>query len=100
MPTYEVVKRRYGISFPTGSQPPPTEIHPPTSSDRYREAKAEVEAYSISFLVKLYQAIAPSTAAVTVQYFRRDQFSFGLLPMKSKIDDLIFSLGFYIKLIY
>ena len=36
----------------------------------------------------------------TTQYFRWDQFTFGVLWMKSNIDDLIFSLIFCRKLIY
>ena len=61
IPTTEAMKRKYGISWTMILQPPSTDLHPPTSSDRDREAKSESEADHISL---------PATAAVPLQYFR------------------------------
>ena len=88
-------RRQRGVTGSLGwlfPQPPPTELHPPPFSNWDCEFKAEAELDGISLLMKLDQALAPSTAVVPVQYFRLDQFTFGVLKMKSKIDDLIISL--------
>ena len=88
------------ISWPIFPQLPPTDIHPPPSSDWDREAKAKMEADSIYFLNKLYQSLYPSTAIVPVKYFRWYEFTFGVLQLTSKIDDFIFSLCCCKNLIY